>query len=56
MQGLELAEKYYEAYGRAMIEEKYPQIADQTAAGLVGAGSESLGIDDEISMDHDYGP
>ncbi|MBD5502929.1 MAG: DUF4037 domain-containing protein [Lachnospiraceae bacterium] len=56
MQGLELAEKYYEAYGRAMIEEKFPQIADQTAAGLVGAGSECLGFDDEISMDHDYGP
>lgn len=56
MQGLELAQKYYEAYGRAMIEEKFSQIADQTAVGLVGAGSECLGFDDEISMDHDYGP
>lgn len=56
MQGLELAEKYYEAYGRAMIKEQFPQIADQTAAGLVGPGSECLGFDDEISMDHDYGP
>lgn len=56
MQGLELAEKYYEAYGRAMIERKFPQFADQTAVGLVGAGSECLGFDDEISMDHDYGP
>lgn len=56
MQGLELAEKYYETYGRAMIAQKFPQIADQTAAGLVGAGSECLGFDDEISMDHDYGP
>ncbi len=56
MQGLELAQKYYEAYGRAMIAQKFPQIADQTAAGLVGPGSECLGFDDEISMDHDYGP
>lgn len=56
MQGLELAEKYYEAYGRAMIAEQFPQIADQTAAGLAGPGSECLGFDDEISMDHDYGP
>lgn len=56
MKGLELAQKYYETYGRRMIEEQFPQIADQMAAGLVGPGSECLGFDDEISMDHDYGP
>ena len=56
MKGLELAEKYYEAYGRKMIEENFPEIRDQIAAGLVGQGSECLGFDDEISMDHDYGP
>lgn len=39
-----------------MIEERFPDIADQTAAGLVGYGSECLGFDDEISRDHDYGP
>lgn len=56
MKGLELSQKYYEAYGRAMIEEQFPEIADQVAAGLTGPGSECLGFDDEISMDHDYGP
>ena len=56
MKGLELSQRYYEAYGRAMIEERFCEIADQTAAGLAGAGSECLGFDDEISMDHDYGP
>lgn len=56
MKGLELAERYYEAYGRKMIEEQFPQAADWIAAGLVGMGSECLGFDDEISMDHDYGP
>lgn len=56
MKGLELSQKYYEAYGRAMIEEQFPEIADQAAAGLAGPGSECLGFDDEISMDHDYGP
>lgn len=55
MKGMELAEKYYEAYGRPMLEQ-FPEIADQTAAGLVGYGSECLGFDDEISGDHDYGP
>lgn len=56
MKGLELSQKYYEEYGRPMIEERFPEIADQTAAGLVGYGSECLGFDDEISRDHDYGP
>lgn len=56
MNGLELSEKYYETYGREMIENAFPEIAGQTAAGLVGYGSECLGFDDEISRDHDYGP
>ncbi len=56
MKGLELAEKYYEAYGRKMLAEQFGQIKDQTAAGLVGYGSECLGFDDDVSKDHDYGP
>lgn len=56
MKGLELAEKYYEAYGRRMIEEQFPKIAERTAVGLVGQGSECFGFDDEISTDHDFGP
>lgn len=56
MKGLELAEKYYEAYGRQMLEERFPQVVKQAAMGLVGQGSECFGFDDEISTDHDYGP
>lgn len=56
MKGLELAEKYYEECGKPMIEKRFSVIADQTAAGLVGYGSECLGFDDGISADHDYGP
>ena len=56
LKGLELAEKYYEAYGKPMLETQFADIADKTAAGLVGQGSECFGFDDEISMDHDYGP
>jgi hypothetical protein len=56
MKGLELSQKYYEAYGRQMIRGQFPEIADQAAVGLVGYGSECLGFDDEISTDHDYGP
>lgn len=56
MKGLELAQKYYETYGRTIIGEQFPEIAGYMAAGLVGYGSECLGFDDEISRDHDYGP
>lgn len=56
IKGLELAEKYYEAYGRPMLEKQFPHVFDQVAAGLVGQGSECFGFDDEISADHDYGP
>ena len=56
MKGLELAEKYYNTHGRKMLQSKFPHLADQMATGLVGYGSECLGFDDELSMDHDYGP
>ena len=56
MKGLELAEAYYKAYGQKMLQTEFPQAAGQAAVGLVGYGSECLGFDDEVSMDHDYGP
>lgn len=56
MKGLELAEAYYKTYGKEMLSTKFPQVSDQIAVGLVGYGSECLGFDDELSMDHDYGP
>lgn len=56
MRGLELSQKYYDAYGKPMIEEQFSEIAEQIAVGLVGYGSECFGFDDEISRDHDYGP
>lgn len=59
MKGLELSRQYFEACGRPMLkalEEKFPELSGQFAAGLVGHGSECLGFDDALSSDHDFGP
>ena len=56
MKGLELAESYYFACGKPMIQELFPEYAGRIAAGLAGQGSECLGFDDAISTDHDFGP
>lgn len=56
MKGLELSEKYYEKYGKPMLEEKFPDIMDYLAVGLTGSGSECYGYDDETSCDHDFEP
>ena len=56
MKHIELAEKYFEKYGRSMIEDDFPEITDRYAAGLVGEGSGCFGFDDEITQDHDFGP
>ena len=56
MKGLELAEKYWEAYGAPMIREQFPEAEGLIAAGLTGSGSECYGYDDEVSGDHDFEP
>lgn len=54
--GMELSRRYYEEYGRSMIEEKFPDYVNKIAVGLVGEGSDCFGFDDMVSRDHDYGP
>ena len=56
MNGLELAKSYYETYGREMISVGFSNIENRIAIGLVGEGSECLGFDDSISLDHDFEP
>ena len=56
MKGLELAEKYYHAFGESMIREQFPEWEGQIAAGLTGSGSECYGYDDGVSADHDFEP
>ncbi len=56
MNGLELSQKYYEAYGREMIERIDPALFMRVSVGLCGEGSQCFGFDDPISWDHDFAP
>ena len=54
--GLELCRRYFETYGRAMLQNDFAEYLDKITVGLVGEGSDCFGYDDEISRDHDFGP
>lgn len=54
--GMELCRAYYEAYGKPMIAEQFPEYEGKIAVGLAGEGSDCFGFDDEWSRDHDWGP
>ena len=56
MQGMDLSKKYFEEFGRFMLEEKFRDILPFLAVGLTGSGSECFGYDDEKSQDHDFEP
>lgn len=56
MNGLELSERFYEAYVRPMLDEQFPVLRGQLAVGLFGSGSECFGFDDGVSTDHDFEP
>jgi len=54
MNGLSLSKRFFEEC-RPLLEKRIPQVMACSAAGLAGEGSECLGLDDEISRDHDWG-
>lgn len=56
MKGLELSRRFYEEFGREMLLRNFPEYVQRIAVGLVGEGSECFGFDDEVSLDHDFGP
>lgn len=52
--GLELCEAFWRTYGEPMLRDRFPELLPLVCAGLVGAGSECFGYDDEVSRDHDF--
>lgn len=54
--GMELCEKYFNAFVLPVIERSFTELKNDIAIGMFGEGSECLGFDDEISKDHDWGP
>ena len=56
IKGLDLSREYYENMGKSILMELFPEYMGKASVGLVGEGSECFGFDDQISMDHDYGP
>ena len=56
MQGLELAQNYFDSCGLPMLRRRFAGIVDRIAVGLVGPGSDCYGFDDELFHDHDWGP
>ena len=56
MKGLELNRRYFNEAARESFLARFESDLAQLAAGLIGAGSECFGYDDEISRDHDWGP
>ena len=56
MKGLDLAQQYYETYGKEMLQQQFSHVLPYLAIGLAGSGSECYGYDDETSRDHDFEP
>ncbi|HMX45566.1 MAG TPA: DUF4037 domain-containing protein, partial [Candidatus Obscuribacter sp.] len=52
--GLDLSQSYFKEVVEPILRADFPKIA--FPAGLLGAGSEVLGFDTEMSTDHDWGP
>ena len=52
--GLQLSRQFFDTVIRPILRGAFPDTP--YAAGLLGAGSEVLGFDTEMSTDHDWGP
>jgi hypothetical protein len=54
VQGIELSRRFYFEAVRPILDRDFPDF--EHAAALIGYGSDVLGLDDEMSQDHEWGP
>ncbi|MCZ6636110.1 MAG: DUF4037 domain-containing protein [bacterium] len=52
---IDISRGFFEDVVRPLLEQAFPEEAQQVACGVFGYGSECLGMDDEISQDHHWG-
>jgi len=52
--GLDLSRCFFQEIVRPLLANAFPEL--RYAAALLGPGSEVLGFDTEMSIDHDWGP
>ncbi|GCE07009.1 DUF4037 domain-containing protein [Dictyobacter aurantiacus] len=52
--GLELNRRFFQQVVRPLLADAFPEL--RYAAALIGPGSEVIGCDTEMSVDHDWGP
>lgn len=53
---LEISRRFCEQIVLPAIRDHHPELYDRVAVGVAGTGSDVLGLDDEISRDHHWGP
>lgn len=56
MKGLDISRGYYQDIIKSIIKANMPYLGDKYCAALIGWGSDVLGNDDELSIDHEWGP
>ena len=54
LRGTDLGRAFFQELVEPILVEEFPELS--YAAGIIGSGSEVLGLDDEMSSDHHWGP
>lgn len=54
MQGIEINRRFFAECGEPQLDAAFPKWRSCCTAGMAGGGSECLGYDDEVSVDHDF--
>jgi hypothetical protein len=54
--GLDISRRFCEQVVLPLLRSQHPEMVDRVAIGVAGTGSDVLGLDDEVSRDHHWGP